>query len=277
MKKLITFLFSMFCIFIASTPVFAYTVNSYDLDSASFHYDKLHFSGDNTVTVFYLPQPVFKETDQLHYEFFCKEAMFDDVMQCNDFSYDFRLSIDDKISEIVAGNIYSTSFTLEDGIYEFAGYGDSHPLGFDFVSFDDDKDYKAFQTMQTVELQNKSQIRVYVILGEYEWAKEHYEEFRKWAIKKEKQLNPNFTEPMLEQTEENIEQILQKQTATVETVTSETPEEIQYETVPEENITMQTIPVETEKPTTTNTTPIIFIIGFILLGIVVGVFIKKRF
>lgn len=198
MKKRIKLLFTilLFTLF-SSTVVSAYESDKFEHDTEVWHIDDNHMSFDNSVTVTFLVNNRHIEGDKLSYEFSCEDGLFDGIKESHSMQYDFTLKETDKITELTNGIVYKKSFYLEDGTYCFGPFSDIHPFNSDLTisekNIATEDDLNDFYKSLTYDLSKESHINLYAIIGEYDFAKENYDEFASYIREKDNIIQENKT------------------------------------------------------------------------------------
>jgi len=186
-KKIAALVFSIAAA-VFSTPSFAYNDVDFTVtDDNMFCVDEFH--GLNNHVTMYLIQPSDIEhiSNIFNYEFECTSGKFEyseggGTFDCGELLVKCRPENKELVETVDGFEITRWRFGVEDGIYCFA-----RPDGFNGVytlpsSFESPWDSAWFTTSELVEISDGTDMRIYVMNGPEEWAKEKFPEFRDWAI-----------------------------------------------------------------------------------------------
>lgn len=220
MKKRLTLymaLLSCFTVLIYPFRTFAYDANVYEHSEDVWYVTNYH-DAPYTVMIKTVIQPEYYQYGSSYdYIFSCIDGNFSNGETIATMDYAF-ITDEKPVIELAAGPVFEGQFGLEDGTYNFMGLANCPvviPFDFERSPFPaNQEEYleleKSYQLTLPIQLENKNNITLYVMMGDYDWAKENYQEFYDYCLETENNILKNnnpalFDKEVEEIKDENIE------------------------------------------------------------------------
>ena len=174
----------------------AYTQGDYEVtDDNMFCVDEFHGLSNHVTMYLVQPNSIEYTSNVFKYEFECTEGVFEYEGDGGTFDCGALLAVcmaenKEVVEEADGYEITKWRFGVEDGKYCFA-----RPMGLNGVytlpsSLESPWDSVWFTSPEPVSLSGGADMRIYVMNGPEEWARELYPEFKDWALK----IEANYVE-----------------------------------------------------------------------------------